>query len=42
MAPLFVFNGPELKGNGGETKAAKKLKLGIDALRYRMKKFGFL
>jgi transcriptional regulator with GAF, ATPase, and Fis domain len=25
-----------------QSKAAKKLNLGIDAFRYRMKKFGFL
>lgn len=28
--------------NGNQSKAAKKLNLGIDAFRYRMKKFGFL
>jgi transcriptional regulator with PAS, ATPase and Fis domain len=27
---------------GNQSKAAKKLNLGIDAFRYRMKKFGFL
>jgi DNA-binding NtrC family response regulator len=27
---------------GNQSKAAKKLSLGIDAFRYRMKKFGFL
>jgi len=27
---------------GNQSKAAKKLHLGIDAFRYRMKKFGFL
>jgi DNA-binding protein Fis len=27
---------------GNQSKAAKLLNLGIDALRYRMKKFGFL
>jgi transcriptional regulator with GAF, ATPase, and Fis domain len=25
-----------------QSKAAKKLNLGVDAFRYRMKKFGFL
>ena len=28
--------------DGNQSKAAKKLSLGIDAFRYRMKKFGFL
>ena len=28
--------------NGNQSKAAKMLNLGIDAFRYRMKKFGFL
>jgi len=28
--------------DGNQSKAAKKLNLGIDAFRYRMKKFGFL
>ena len=27
---------------GNQSKAAKKLNLGIDAFRYRMKKFGLL
>ncbi len=27
---------------GNQSKAAKKLNLGIDAFRYRMKKFGYL
>lgn len=31
----------ELTGNN-QTRAAKKLGIGVDALRYRMKKFGFL
>jgi DNA-binding NtrC family response regulator len=30
------------KSDWNQSKAAKKLKLGIDAFRYRMKKFGFL
>jgi len=28
--------------DGNQSKAAQKLSLGIDAFRYRMKKFGFL
>ncbi|HYS43684.1 MAG TPA: helix-turn-helix domain-containing protein, partial [Geobacteraceae bacterium] len=28
--------------DGNQSKAAKKLNLGIDAFRYRMKKFGYL
>ena len=30
------------RAEGNQSKAAKKLHLGIDAFRYRMKKFGFL
>ncbi len=34
--------GPAKPPGCNQTKAAKKLGIGVDALRYKMKKYGFL